>query len=102
MFYHLILSNSQPSFKGVAEHGELYQHRYSLLCGVQQLVLAAAAVTDTDAGVCPQAADCLYVTSLQLGDLHRVYFLQPFGKHLKDSKKPRCHDHGELWKKAVG
>lgn len=48
---------------------------YSLLCGVQELVLAASAVTDPDAKVCPEPADSIDITPLQLGDLHCVYIL---------------------------
>lgn len=57
--------------------------QYSLLRGVQELVLAAAAVADADAHVRPQAADGIHVALLQLGDLHRVYVLQPLGVDLK-------------------
>lgn len=60
---------------------------YSLFCGVQELVLAAAAVTDPDAQVSPEAADRVDIAPLQLGDLHRVYILQPLGVDLKDSKR---------------
>lgn len=56
---------------------------YSLLCGVQELVLAAAAVADPNAHVRPQAADRIDVALLQLGDLHRVYVPHPLGVDLK-------------------
>lgn len=56
---------------------------YSLLRGVQELVLAAAAVADPDAHVRPQAADRVDVAVLQLSDLHRVYVLHPLGIGLK-------------------
>lgn len=61
--------------------------QYSLLRGVQELVLAAAAVADPDAHVRPQAADGIDVALLQLGDLHRVYVLQPLGVDLKGRDK---------------
>lgn len=55
---------------------------YSLLRGVQELVLAAPAVTDPEARICPEAADCVHVASLQLVDVHCVDVLQPLGVDL--------------------
>lgn len=59
---------------------------YSLLCGIQELVLAAAGITEPDAHVCPEATDCVDVALLQLGDQHCVDILQPLGVDLKDSE----------------
>lgn len=71
---------------------------YSLLCGVQELVLAAAAVADPDAHVRPQTADCVDIAALQLGDLHRVYVLHPLGVDLKGGDS-RCRSVSCLiWK----
>lgn len=55
----------------------------SLLRGIQELVLAPAAVADPNAHVRPQTADGLHVATLQLSDLHRVYVLHPLGVDLK-------------------
>lgn len=60
---------------------------YSLLCGVQELVLAAAAVTHSDAHVCPETTDGVHVAPLQLGDPHRVHLLQPLGIDLKAKRR---------------
>lgn len=73
----------------------IFCSHYSLLCGVQELVLAATAVTDPDAHVCPEAADCVNIAPFQLGDLHCVYVLQPLGIDLK-------RQHNLLsWKSSV-
>lgn len=60
---------------------------YSLLSGVQELVLAATAVTHPDSHVSPETADCVNVAPLQLSDVHCVHVLQPFCIDLK-KKKP--------------
>lgn len=60
---------------------------YSLLRGVQELVLAAPAVTDPEARICPEAADCVHVASLQLVDVHCVDVLQPLGVDLEDGER---------------
>lgn len=65
----------------------LLQHNYySLFCGVQELIFAAAAVTDSDTRVCPEPADGIDIASLQLGDMHCVNVLQPLSKYLKDER----------------
>lgn len=64
-----------------------HRHSYSLLCGVQELILAAAAVTDPDARVCPETADCINIALFQMGDLHCVHFLQLPSIMLKDSER---------------
>lgn len=60
---------------------------YSLLCGVQELVLAAAAVAAPDARIRPQAADGVDVAMLQLSDLHRVDVLYPLGVGLEGGER---------------
>lgn len=71
------------------EHRLPLHYSYSLFCGVQELILAATAITDPDARVCPEAADCVNVAPLQLVDLHCVHILQPLGVDLKDSERLR-------------
>ncbi|TNN59656.1 hypothetical protein EYF80_030142 [Liparis tanakae] len=69
---------------GGAVYGAL---SYSLLRGVQELVLAAPAVTDPEARIRPEAADCVHVASLQLVDVHCVDVLQPLGVDLEDGER---------------
>lgn len=72
------------SSQGVAHLCLSVKYRYSLLRGVQELVLAAAAVTDPYPWVSPEAADGVDVPPLQPCDLHCVHILQQLGVHLKD------------------
>lgn len=70
----------------VSQCREPWPPRYSLLSGVQELVLAATAVTHPDPHVGPETADCVNVAPLQLSDVHRVHILQPFCIDLKKKK----------------
>ena len=63
--------------------GRCEQQGSLLLCGIQELVLAAAPVAGPDAGVGPKVSDGVYVTPIQLGDLHRVHILDPLSIHLR-------------------
>lgn len=70
-------------------HCLLQYNYYSLFCGVQELILAATAVTDPDTRVCPEPADGINIAPLQLGDMHRVYVLQPLSKYLKNERETK-------------
>ena len=70
-----------------------------LLCGVQELVLAAAPVAGPEAGVGPEVSDGVHVAPVQLCDLHRVHVLDPLGIHLRGQG---THTHrGSLSRTAV-